>query len=899
MDDGNRKRKKEDDNEDVETVAMETSKAPDGGWGWCIILGILILRTVIGGFVRSHGLFYLRFKERFGGTATATSLVTSLSSFMRLSTGPIVSILSGRFQCRIITAIGVVVLATGVIMTAFSPNISFLYFSYGIVSGFGRSLVLTPCPILLGYYFDKRRSLAFGIASAGFSIGGFALTPLVELLFQEYGIQGTFLILTAMSMHIFISCTLFRPIESNRRSVTNSKNKNRADTEAEYDKLLVTSTEVCKRPDHAYHETSNNSDVLNSGVLNSDVLNSDVLNSDVLNSDVLNNDVLNSDVHNRDVLNSDILNSDVLNSDVLNSDVLNSDVLNSDVLNSDVLNSDVLNSDVLNSDVLNSDVLNSDVLNSDVLNSYVHNRDVLNSDVLNNDVFNSHVHNRDVLNSDVLNSDVLNSDVLNSDVLNSDVLNSDVPNSDVLNSDVLNSDVLNSDVLNSDVLNSDVLNSDVPNSDVLNSDVLNSDVLNSDVLNSDVLNSDVLNSDVPNSDVLNSDVLNSDVLNRDVLNSEVLNSDVLNSDVLNSDVLNSDVLNSDVLNSDVLNSDVLNSDVLNSDVLNSYVLNSDVLNSEVLNSDVLNDNSDVFNNDERRVGVGSEKENPRNGNVIVIEMSGIQVNSVHKETPNKYQDVINYESDNIAACYRDSESICENELTLLHESQTALKSIQNDQIQEKEKPKKRKWISWSILKNPRFVCYVLSMFCFTLPAGGLFLPALAKSKGCTDIQAATLMSINAASDTVFRVISGFVLDLKMFRNNRPIIYNIITFFQAATLLCFPFMQNFSGFTFLCVIDGLFNGAKMAQGSVVLIDILGVDKMASSLAVSMAVQCFAVIIGPTVSGRLVDIYDGYSGAFFFGGGALFVGGLILVVGNVINTLAIKREQRIKNTDLKKL
>ncbi|WAR31471.1 MOT12-like protein [Mya arenaria] len=433
MDDGNRKRKKEDDNEDVETVAMETSKAPDGGWGWCIILGILILRTVIGGFVRSHGLFYLRFKERFGGTATATSLVTSLSSFMRLSTGPIVSILSGRFQCRIITAIGVVVLATGVIMTAFSPNISFLYFSYGIVSGFGRSLVLTPCPILLGYYFDKRRSLAFGIASAGFSIGGFALTPLVELLFQEYGIQGTFLILTAMSMHIFISCTLFRPIESNRRSVTNSKNKNRADTEAEYDKLLVTSTEVCKRPDHAYHETSNNSDVLNSGVLNSDVLNSDVLNN---------------------------------------------------------------------------------------------------------------------------------------------------------------------------------------------------------------------------------------------------------------------------------------------------------------------------------------------------------------------------------------------------------------------------------------------------------------------IQAATLMSINAASDTVFRVISGFVLDLKMFRNNRPIIYNIITFFQAATLLCFPFMQNFSGFTFLC-------------GSVVLIDILGVDKMASSLAVSMAVQCFAVIIGPTVSGRLVDIYDGYSGAFFFGGGALFVGGLILVVGNVINTLAIKREQRIKNTDLKKL
>lgn len=39
-----------------------------------------------------------------------------------------------------------------------------------------------------------------------------------------------------------------------------------------------------------------------------------------------------------------------------------------------------------------------------------------------------------------------------------------------------------------------------------------------------------------------------------------------------------------------------------------------------------------------------------------------------------------------------------------------------------------------------------------------------------------------------------------------------------------------------------------QGTVIMLDMLGVDKLASCLAVTMTVQCVAVFLGPTISGE---------------------------------------------------
>jgi len=40
-----------------------------------------------------------------------------------------------------------------------------------------------------------------------------------------------------------------------------------------------------------------------------------------------------------------------------------------------------------------------------------------------------------------------------------------------------------------------------------------------------------------------------------------------------------------------------------------------------------------------------------------------------------------------------------------------------------------------------------------------------------------------------------------------------------------------------------------QGSVILLDILGVDKLASSMALTMAIQCIGLLIGTLISGSV--------------------------------------------------
>ena len=79
-------------------------------------------------------------------------------------------------------------------------------------SGIGGSLVYSPSLVVLCEYFDKKRSLAFGMATAGTSIGAIVAPHIMVLLFDNYGFFGGLLILGAAMYNCCVSGAFYRPI---------------------------------------------------------------------------------------------------------------------------------------------------------------------------------------------------------------------------------------------------------------------------------------------------------------------------------------------------------------------------------------------------------------------------------------------------------------------------------------------------------------------------------------------------------------------------------------------------------------------------------------------------------------------------------------------------------------
>jgi len=78
--------------------------------------------------------------------------------------------------------------------------------------GFGISLIYLPASVMVGYYFERRRGIAAGIASSGAGFGMLVLSPLAAFLVDEYNWKGTLMILAGVSLNCIVWGGLMRPL---------------------------------------------------------------------------------------------------------------------------------------------------------------------------------------------------------------------------------------------------------------------------------------------------------------------------------------------------------------------------------------------------------------------------------------------------------------------------------------------------------------------------------------------------------------------------------------------------------------------------------------------------------------------------------------------------------------
>ncbi|GBM66272.1 hypothetical protein AVEN_239048-1, partial [Araneus ventricosus] len=106
----------------------------DGGWGWVIVFITFIIHFVFDGFMYTFGIFYAEFLKYFQSTGGATSLVMAIFIGICYTVGPIASGLINKYDCRVVSFIGIGIASLGLLLSLAVPTVEFLYLTIGLIA---------------------------------------------------------------------------------------------------------------------------------------------------------------------------------------------------------------------------------------------------------------------------------------------------------------------------------------------------------------------------------------------------------------------------------------------------------------------------------------------------------------------------------------------------------------------------------------------------------------------------------------------------------------------------------------------------------------------------------------------------------------------------------------------
>ncbi|XP_045508634.1 monocarboxylate transporter 13-like [Colias croceus] len=210
---------------------MEKSKtfewiAPDGGFGYVILIAISINLSIYNICINCYGLIY---KEYFAELHMNSRDITLLGGVSAMScsiscffTGPLLRILSTRKAFLI----GAVFFNFGMFCTAFARSKVIFFIFQGFIQNIGTGLIFNISNTVLNEYFVKKRYLAVSITQTVAALSSFIMPQILQLTSQTYGYRGSAIFVCAVSVHAIVAGALMQPISWHLRRVEVSRDEN-------------------------------------------------------------------------------------------------------------------------------------------------------------------------------------------------------------------------------------------------------------------------------------------------------------------------------------------------------------------------------------------------------------------------------------------------------------------------------------------------------------------------------------------------------------------------------------------------------------------------------------------------------------------------------------------------
>jgi MFS family permease len=185
-------------------------------YGWVVVVAGALMGCVAIGALFSLAVFLQPMSDATGWSRTGISTAMTLD-FLTMGVSAFGwGALTDRVGPRPVVLAGAVLTGAGLALASRATSLLEFQLIYGVVVGVAAGAILAPTMATITGWFDKHRSIAVSLVSAGMGMGPMTISPLASWLLQSHDWRSAQLIIAIVAWVLLIPAALFmrRPPET-------------------------------------------------------------------------------------------------------------------------------------------------------------------------------------------------------------------------------------------------------------------------------------------------------------------------------------------------------------------------------------------------------------------------------------------------------------------------------------------------------------------------------------------------------------------------------------------------------------------------------------------------------------------------------------------------------------
>ncbi|XP_077519553.1 monocarboxylate transporter 12-B-like [Amblyomma americanum] len=198
-------------------AAMVRRGGVDSARSWLVAVSCCWINFFSALMYKSSGVVYVGVLQTLEVTREEASWPLTLLAVFIFTTAPVAGVLALYVDIWKISLCGCLLSSFAVCLCFWANSVIYLTACLGVVQGFALGL-LTLHNVIINQHFEKHRATASGISYAGPTFASIVYPPLVQVLFEEYGLRGSLLLFGGIMFHAVAGA--FLQMEPNPRKTS-------------------------------------------------------------------------------------------------------------------------------------------------------------------------------------------------------------------------------------------------------------------------------------------------------------------------------------------------------------------------------------------------------------------------------------------------------------------------------------------------------------------------------------------------------------------------------------------------------------------------------------------------------------------------------------------------------